>query len=79
MAEGLTHRVFVYGTLKTGQPNHQVINDKKLGEARLVGKGRTVDKFPLVIANKYNTPYLLDARGTGKVGVLNIYRLDNKH
>ena len=65
--EILKHRVFTYGTLKTGQPNHHIVNDKDLGEAKLVGKATTRDKFPLVIANRYNTPYLLDAKGTGKV------------
>ena len=50
------YRVFVYGTLKTGQPNHHFITDKENGEAKLLGRAQTVDKFPLVIANKFRTP-----------------------
>ena len=61
----LNHLVFVYGTLKTNEPNHQVIRTGDDGKSQLVGKGRTVDTFPLVIASRYNIPYLLDAPGKG--------------
>ena len=53
-----TH-VFVYGTLKTGEPNHYWFEDKSHGYSCLVGQAETVDKFPLVIATKYNLPMLL--------------------
>lgn len=40
--------VFVYGTLKQGEPNYQVLIDKANGEAMFVGKAKTVDRWPLV-------------------------------
>ena len=64
----LKHLVFVYGTLKTGEPNHPVISTtgNAGGQSQLVGPGRTVDTFPLVIASRYNIPYLLDAPEQGQ-------------
>ncbi len=64
--------VFVYGTLKNNEPNHYVLH-KGQGEfniedfqpAKFVSEGQTVQKYPLVIASKYNIPYLLDRAGTG--------------
>ena len=61
------HRVFVYGTLKKGQPNHYLIDSPEKGVAHFLGEGRTVEKYPLVIATEYNVPFLLDAAGHGKV------------
>lgn len=61
------HLVFVYGTLKTGQPNHHVMNDAKNGAATFVGKARTEKKWPLVISSKYNIPFLLPHEGRGNV------------
>ncbi|CAH1772779.1 unnamed protein product [Owenia fusiformis] len=59
-------RIFVYGTLKKGQPNHKFIADAENGSCIFIGTGRTVDKWPLVIASKYNIPFLLDNKGHGK-------------
>eukprot|EP00058_Branchiostoma_floridae_P006612 XP_002592100.1 hypothetical protein BRAFLDRAFT_84969 [Branchiostoma floridae] len=68
-------RVFVYGTLKRGQPNyHYMVN----GMAKFVGKGRTVDRLPLVVASKYNIPFLLDLRGQGEHVEGEIYDVDQK-
>ena len=62
----MNHLVFVYGTLKTNEPNHLVISSASSeGQSQLVGQGRTVENFPLVIASRYNIPYLLDAPGKG--------------
>ncbi|GFG36248.1 hypothetical protein Cfor_00286 [Coptotermes formosanus] len=35
------HRVFVYGTLKRGEPNHHWMTDTSKGFSRLLGVGRT--------------------------------------
>ena len=59
------HLVFVYGTLKTGEPNHHVLQDPTKGKKELLGVGETASKFPLVVASRYNIPYLLDAPGEG--------------
>ena len=61
------HKIFVYGTLKKGEPNHHWITDNSKGFANFVGPGITVEMFPLIIATKYNIPFLLDAPGKGHV------------
>lgn len=58
-------RVFVYGTLKRGQPNHYLMTDAKNGIAKFITEAKTCEKFPLVIATRYNIPFLLNQPGTG--------------
>ena len=65
MGSPYPHLVFVYGTLKTGEPNHHVLQDPTKGKKELLGVGETVSKYPLVVASRYNIPYLLDAPGKG--------------
>ncbi|XP_019630097.1 PREDICTED: gamma-glutamylaminecyclotransferase-like [Branchiostoma belcheri] len=71
-------RVFVYGTLKRGQPNYHYMVNTDNGVARFVGKARTVDRWPLVVASKYNIPFLLDLRGQGEHVEGEIYDVDQK-
>lgn len=59
-------RVFVYGTLKRQQPNHHWLSNNNKGHAVFVCAGVTVDKFPLIVASKYNVPFLLNRPGTGR-------------
>lgn len=61
------HRVFVYGTLKRGEPNHKLIENRSKGYAKLIGIGCTTTKYPLVIATKYNIPFLLKQPNVGQV------------
>lgn len=61
------HRIFVYGTLRRGQPNHYLLLDQNNGSAKWLGVARLVKKYPLVMASKYNIPALLDKEGEGKV------------
>jgi gamma-glutamylaminecyclotransferase len=61
------HKVFVYGTLKRGEPNHHWIADTSKGFSRFIGIGKTVKKYPLIIATKFNIPFLLDSPGQGHV------------
>ena len=68
------NRVFVYGTLKSDQPSHRFIATiAEMGRerCRFVGVGRTESKWPLVIASKYNIPFLLDIEGVGHVSTKN--------
>ncbi len=62
-----TYKVFVYGTLKRGQPNHYRFQDDARGHASFLGEATLCEKYPLVVATKYNIPMLLDQPDTGKV------------
>ena len=59
--------VFVYGTLKSNQPNHYHLNDTKNGCAVFRSVAVTVNKYPLVISTRFNIPFLLQNEGTGNV------------
>lgn len=59
--------VFVYGTLKQGEPNDHVMINPETGKQRFVGVARTLGKFPLIVASKYNVPFLLKQPGHGFV------------
>ncbi len=60
--------MFVYGTLKRGQPNHRLLQDTNKGVARFIGAATLVKRFPLVVASRWNIPFLLHAEGQGGVG-----------
>jgi gamma-glutamylaminecyclotransferase len=57
---GTVHRIFVYGTLKRGFPNHGYMTG-----ATFAGMARTVTAYPLVIGGQWFTPNLLDEPGSG--------------
>ena len=65
----MSHLVFVYGTLKRGQPNHGFMTKAENGKATFIGEARTVDKWPLVVATKFNIPFMLDKPGLGHVSI----------
>lgn len=73
----MTH-VFVYGTLKKGQPNYFRMLDATKGKAEFLGSALTTEKFPLVIAGKYNIPFLLNIPGQGHRVHGEIYRVDGQ-
>jgi len=56
----MNHYIFVYGTLKTNEPNHFMLKSAQNGTCEFVSQATTVDRYPLVIASKFNVPYLLD-------------------
>lgn len=61
------HRVFVYGTLKSKEPNAHVIAEAvEKGHARFLCRAQTIDRYPLIIASRYNIPFLLHHPGEGK-------------
>lgn len=70
--------IFVYGTLKRGQPNHRVMLDRANGCASFRGRGRTAQPFPLVIAGEHNIPWLLHLPGRGHCVLGEIYRVDEQ-
>jgi len=61
----LPHAIFIYGTLKRGQPNHYVL--EKFGNHHFFGTGCTELNYPLIIDRDANLPFLLDAPGKGQV------------
>ncbi|XP_048834041.1 gamma-glutamylaminecyclotransferase B-like [Brienomyrus brachyistius] len=71
-------RVFVYGTLKKGQPNYFRMTDKRNGRAEYCCSARTVEKFPLVIAGKYSIPFLLNVPGVGQQVEGEVYSVDTQ-
>ncbi|KAK6624512.1 hypothetical protein RUM44_011371 [Polyplax serrata] len=71
------HLVFVYGTLKRGEPNHSYLQVKDNGYAKFVSQAKTVEKYPLVIASKYNIPFLLYNPGVGENVKGEIYEVDD--
>ncbi|XP_011641860.1 putative gamma-glutamylcyclotransferase CG2811 isoform X2 [Pogonomyrmex barbatus] len=77
VAESPLHRVFVYGTLKRGEPNHGLIKDAANGYAKFLGLGRTTVPYPLVIATKYNIPFLLKKPNVGNYVLGEIYDMDS--
>ena len=64
--------VFVYGTLKKGQPNNFLLHDKEKGIAKFLGKAKLTDEYPLVVATNANVPLLLAKKGLGKVSIMHI-------
>ncbi|KAG8004543.1 Gamma-glutamylaminecyclotransferase [Nibea albiflora] len=71
-------RVFVYGTLKKGQPNYYRMFDSTNGKAEFLASACTTQKYPLVIANKYNIPFLLNIPGQGRRVQGEIYKVDDQ-
>ncbi|XP_049426347.1 gamma-glutamylaminecyclotransferase B-like [Epinephelus fuscoguttatus] len=71
-------RVFVYGTLKKGQPNYYRMIERANGKAEFLASARTTQKYPLVVAGKYNIPFLLNIPGQGRRVRGEIYKVDDK-
>uniref|UniRef100_A0AAY4B9R7 Gamma-glutamylaminecyclotransferase n=1 Tax=Denticeps clupeoides TaxID=299321 RepID=A0AAY4B9R7_9TELE len=71
-------RIFVYGTLKKGQPNNYRMLDPAKGKAIFCTNARTVDKYPLVIAGQFNIPFLLNIPGQGHHIQGEIYSVDDQ-
>ncbi|KAM8873118.1 gamma-glutamylaminecyclotransferase B-like [Synchiropus picturatus] len=70
--------VFVYGTLKRGQPNHYRMLESSNGGAEFLATAQTVQTFPLVIATACNIPFLLNIPGQGQRVHGEIYRVDEQ-
>ena len=66
----MRYKVFVYGTLKKGFCNHELLK-----EAEYLGKAITKEAYPL-IAPKVWYPYLIDAPGEGEQVKGELYEVD---
>ena len=62
-----SHKVFLYGTLKTGYMSHFNLCNPENGSAVLLDSARTCDKLPLVLVSEYKLPFLLNKKGVGQV------------
>ncbi|KAK7013342.1 hypothetical protein SK128_018400 [Halocaridina rubra] len=70
--------VFVYGTLKRNEPNHNWLTKEENGQAKFIGIANMQEKYPLVIASRYNIPYTLAAPGKGENIEGEIYDVDDQ-
>uniref|UniRef100_A0A034VRP7 Gamma-glutamylcyclotransferase family protein n=1 Tax=Bactrocera dorsalis TaxID=27457 RepID=A0A034VRP7_BACDO len=70
-------KVFVYGTLKRGEPNHHWLTRPENGHSRFLCEAQTVVKFPLVIGTRYNIPFLLNKPGVGHNVHGEVYEVDD--
>ena len=64
------HLVFLYGTLKKGQPNEYLIKDLK--DVKYIGRAVTCQAYPLIIRAEWRLPHLLKVEGKGKVSMVKI-------
>jgi len=65
-----THYVAVYGTLKRGHGNHNWY----LGDSTFIGKGKTKDRYPLIVSG---LPYLIENKGQGHNVEVEVYRVSD--
>lgn len=72
-----THKVFVYGTLKRGEPNHSWFK-KENGFSKFLGIGTTLTQYPLIIGTQYNIPFILHEPGVGNNISGEVYEVDEK-
>ena len=70
----MRHRLFVYGTLKKGFPNH----DNYLGSAKLLGKYQTIEKYPLVLCGARYVPCMIYSPGDGRHVAGELYEVDDE-
>ncbi|XP_048517875.1 putative gamma-glutamylcyclotransferase CG2811 isoform X2 [Dendroctonus ponderosae] len=77
MTARVLHKVFVYGTLKRGEPNHHWFAKSPEGHHQFLYRGHTKEKFPLIIATDYNVPFLLYAPGKGHRVQGEVYEVDD--
>ncbi|CAD5213355.1 unnamed protein product [Bursaphelenchus okinawaensis] len=72
------HLVFVYGTLKRNEPNHQVMSNTLRGVASFAGTARMTQKYPLIISTQYNIPFLLKDAGNGEYVQGELYNVEDE-
>ncbi|RZF40464.1 hypothetical protein LSTR_LSTR000343 [Laodelphax striatellus] len=70
--------VFVYGTLKKGEPNHFILEDSSNGYSKCLFEAKTKSKYPLIIGSPYNIPFMIDLKSTGFNVCGEVYVVDDK-
>ncbi|KAE9554479.1 hypothetical protein FO519_002290 [Halicephalobus sp. NKZ332] len=74
----LPHTVFVYGTLKRGEANERVMTNPDTGKHIFLTPAQMVEKYPLIVASKYNIPFLINQKGEGFQVHGEIFQVDDK-
>lgn len=74
----MSHYVFVYGTLKSGETNHRILTNPGNGRSTLLGQARTLKKWPLVLVSSYEIPCLLPCEGVGQEICGEVYQVDDQ-
>lgn len=69
--------IFVYGTLKSGNPNNYLMSKELSGICNPRGLAFTKERYPLVVASRYNVPYLLYKPGIGYHIEGELYEVDD--
>lgn len=57
MASSQIFKVFVYGTLKRGEPNYHLLTNLQNGVSTFLSEGKTANRFPLVIGEQVKSIY----------------------
>jgi gamma-glutamylaminecyclotransferase len=70
----MRHRLFVYGTLKKGFPNH----DNYMEPAKRLGKYQTIEKYPLVLCGARYVPCMIFSPGEGHHVEGELYEVDDE-
>ena len=73
LSSNMKHIIFVYGTLKTGLHNHHLMTTGSKGHCCYLGTAVTSGKFPLIVATRFNIPFLLFAPDHGYVSSENCF------
>ncbi|XP_017768517.1 PREDICTED: gamma-glutamylaminecyclotransferase C isoform X2 [Nicrophorus vespilloides] len=78
VAASKLYKVFVYGTLKRGEPNHECFSKCKDGYHKFLCEAETVEKYPLIIGTRFNIPFLLHNPGKGFNVMGEVYEVDER-
>ena len=70
----MRHRLFAYGTLKKGFPNH----DNYMESAKRLGKYQTIETYPLVLCSARYVPCMIDSPGEGHHVEGELYEVDDE-
>eukprot|EP00743_Colponemidia_sp_Colp-15_P004463 GILK01004813.1.p1 GENE.GILK01004813.1~~GILK01004813.1.p1 ORF type:complete len:175 (-),score=17.62 GILK01004813.1:108-599(-) len=73
-----SHFVFVYGTLKTGFPNHYYLQLGGQDGYEYIGQALTKERYPMVLLNKRFVPALLHVAGSGNRIAGEVFKVDDK-
>lgn len=78
MAQKVLKKLFLYGTLKRGEPNYHWLTNPNHGVAKFICEAQSTVKMPLIIATKFNIPFLLNFPGIGHFIKGEIYEVDDQ-